>query len=90
MTKEVQNWPYSFPASDDFQKSDQRGNVTDRLFVLNRYDFVIFYIFEVIDLNFFPELLVPHSLVESNRIIMSLFEFFFVLSTYFNFLHAIT
>ncbi|GMN40189.1 hypothetical protein TIFTF001_009421 [Ficus carica] len=36
MTTEVQSWPYSFPASEDFQKSDQRGNVSGRLFVLDR------------------------------------------------------
>ncbi|GMY17460.1 probable rhamnogalacturonate lyase B [Fagus crenata] len=37
MMNEVQSWPYSFPASEDFQKSDQRGNVGGRLFVLDRY-----------------------------------------------------
>lgn len=36
MTTEVQSWPYSFPASEDFQKSDQRGNVSGRLLVLDR------------------------------------------------------
>ncbi|XP_062116129.1 probable rhamnogalacturonate lyase B isoform X3 [Humulus lupulus] len=37
MMTEVQNWPYNFPASEDFQKSDQRGNVSGRLLVLDRY-----------------------------------------------------
>lgn len=37
MMTEVQSWPYSFPASEDFQKSDQRGNVSGRLLVLDRY-----------------------------------------------------
>ncbi|KAI4337577.1 hypothetical protein L6164_015975 [Bauhinia variegata] len=27
MTKEVQCWPYDFPASEDYQKADQRGSV---------------------------------------------------------------
>ncbi|XP_020962182.1 uncharacterized protein LOC107606232 isoform X1 [Arachis ipaensis] len=37
MMNEVQSWPYSFPASEDFPKSDQRGNVGGRLLVLDRY-----------------------------------------------------
>lgn len=37
MTTEVQSWPYFFPASEDFLKSDQRGNVSGRLLVLDRY-----------------------------------------------------
>ncbi|PON59606.1 Rhamnogalacturonate lyase [Parasponia andersonii] len=37
MMTEVQSWPYSFPASEDFQKSDQRGNVGGRLLVLDRH-----------------------------------------------------
>ncbi|XP_004287405.1 PREDICTED: probable rhamnogalacturonate lyase B isoform X1 [Fragaria vesca subsp. vesca] len=37
MMAEVQSWPYSFPASEDFQKSNQRGNVSGRLLVLDRY-----------------------------------------------------
>ena len=36
MMAEVQSWPYSFPASEDFQKSDQRGNVSGRLLILDR------------------------------------------------------
>jgi rhamnogalacturonan endolyase len=36
MTNEVQSWPYSFPASEDFQKADQRGNVNGRLLVSDR------------------------------------------------------
>ncbi|XVF64927.1 hypothetical protein PTKIN_Ptkin09bG0205900 [Pterospermum kingtungense] len=37
MHREVQNWPYSFPASEDFPKSDQRGKVCGRLQVQDRY-----------------------------------------------------
>ncbi|XP_044476134.1 probable rhamnogalacturonate lyase B [Mangifera indica] len=37
MVTEVQSWPYNFPASEDFQKSDQRGNVSGRLLVQDRY-----------------------------------------------------
>ncbi|XP_073142946.1 uncharacterized protein [Henckelia pumila] len=35
--KEVKSWPYSFPASDDFPKSVQRGSVSGRLLVKDRY-----------------------------------------------------
>ncbi|RWW45349.1 hypothetical protein BHE74_00048819 [Ensete ventricosum] len=31
------SWPYKFPASKDFQKSDQRGSVSGRLFVVDEY-----------------------------------------------------
>ncbi|OAY23169.1 probable rhamnogalacturonate lyase B [Manihot esculenta] len=37
MMAEVQSWPYSFPASADFQKSAERGNVFGRLLVQDRY-----------------------------------------------------
>ena len=37
MMVEVQNWPYSFPASEDFPKSEQRGNVNGRILVQDRY-----------------------------------------------------
>ncbi|XVF36559.1 hypothetical protein REPUB_Repub19eG0068000 [Reevesia pubescens] len=37
MQSEVQNWPYSFPASEDFPKSDQRGKVCGRLKVQDLY-----------------------------------------------------
>ncbi|XP_042486945.1 probable rhamnogalacturonate lyase B [Macadamia integrifolia] len=37
MMVEVQSWPYSFPASEDFPSSDQRGNVSGRLLVQDRY-----------------------------------------------------
>ncbi|CAK9313024.1 unnamed protein product [Citrullus colocynthis] len=36
-TIEVKSWPYSFPASDDFPKSNQRGNISGRLFVKDSY-----------------------------------------------------
>lgn len=39
---EVQSWPYLFPASEDFLKPDQRGNVSGRLLVLDRYRGMIF------------------------------------------------
>ncbi|KAM7514479.1 hypothetical protein LguiA_004062 [Lonicera macranthoides] len=37
MNKEVNNWPYSFPASEDFPKSNDRGKVRGRLLVQDRY-----------------------------------------------------
>ncbi|XP_022940913.1 probable rhamnogalacturonate lyase B isoform X1 [Cucurbita moschata] len=37
MMAEVQSWPYSFPASDDFPKLDQRGTISGRLLVFDRY-----------------------------------------------------
>ncbi|CAJ2643126.1 unnamed protein product [Trifolium pratense] len=37
MLMEVQSWPYSFPESDDFPKWDERGNVSGRLLVKERY-----------------------------------------------------
>nr|XP_023914897.1 probable rhamnogalacturonate lyase B [Quercus suber] len=37
MMNEVQTWPYDFPASVDFPSSDQRGNVSGRLLVHDRY-----------------------------------------------------
>ncbi|CAL5332656.1 hypothetical protein CsSME_00014125 [Camellia sinensis var. sinensis] len=37
MNIEVQSWPYNFPASEDFPPSDQRGQVSGRLLVQDRY-----------------------------------------------------
>ncbi|GMI82767.1 hypothetical protein like AT1G09910 [Hibiscus trionum] len=37
MMVEVQSWPYGFPASEDFPKSEQRGNVNGRILVQDRY-----------------------------------------------------
>ncbi|CAL0327329.1 unnamed protein product [Lupinus luteus] len=37
MLVEVQSWPYAFPESQDFPKWDQRGNVSGRLLVKERY-----------------------------------------------------
>ncbi|KAI8012958.1 Rhamnogalacturonate lyase [Camellia lanceoleosa] len=37
MLVEVQSWPYSFPASEDFPSSDQRGSISGRLLVRDRY-----------------------------------------------------
>ncbi|WOL18187.1 putative rhamnogalacturonate lyase B isoform X1 [Canna indica] len=34
---EVASWPYVFPVSEDFQKSEQRGSVTGRLLVRDRF-----------------------------------------------------
>lgn len=34
---EVQRWPYDFLASQDFPPSDQRGKVSGRLLVKDRY-----------------------------------------------------
>ena len=50
MINEVKAWPYDFPASVDFPSSDQRGTVSGRLLVLDRYislslnvDFWVYY-----------------------------------------------
>ncbi|XP_068657027.1 uncharacterized protein [Aristolochia californica] len=37
MATEVKNWPYSFPASEDFPPSNQRGSAGGRLLVKDRY-----------------------------------------------------
>ncbi|XP_019239243.1 PREDICTED: uncharacterized protein LOC109219251 isoform X3 [Nicotiana attenuata] len=37
MLVEVQSWPYSFPASEDFPSSSQRGNISGRLLVQDSY-----------------------------------------------------
>ncbi|CAI9116109.1 OLC1v1017177C1 [Oldenlandia corymbosa var. corymbosa] len=37
MSTEVQSWPYTFPASEDFPSCDQRGNVSGTLLVKDRY-----------------------------------------------------
>ncbi|XP_042486957.1 rhamnogalacturonate lyase-like [Macadamia integrifolia] len=37
MMKEVQNWPYGFPASDDFPSLDKRGSVSGQLFIQDRF-----------------------------------------------------
>ncbi|XP_057794196.1 probable rhamnogalacturonate lyase B isoform X2 [Salvia miltiorrhiza] len=37
MKKEEEAWPYSFTASEDFPKSEQRGRVRGKLFVYDRY-----------------------------------------------------
>ncbi|CAM8914308.1 unnamed protein product [Rhodiola kirilowii] len=37
MMIEVQSWPYSFPASQDFLKSNQRGNLKGRLLIKDNY-----------------------------------------------------
>ncbi|KAL3504973.1 hypothetical protein ACH5RR_034814 [Cinchona calisaya] len=37
MLREVESWPYSFPASEDFPSCDQRGTVRGRLLVKDRY-----------------------------------------------------
>ncbi|PHU20511.1 hypothetical protein BC332_11662 [Capsicum chinense] len=37
MQHEVQSWPYSFPASEDFPSADQRGSVSGKLLVQDKY-----------------------------------------------------
>ncbi|PWA36453.1 Carbohydrate-binding-like fold [Artemisia annua] len=37
MMVEVSSWPYSFPSSEDFPKSNQRGNVYGKLLVHDRF-----------------------------------------------------
>ncbi|XP_051124615.1 uncharacterized protein LOC127246974 [Andrographis paniculata] len=37
MLVEVQSWPYTFPVSEDFLTADQRGNVSGKLLISDRY-----------------------------------------------------
>ncbi|CAH9078339.1 unnamed protein product [Cuscuta europaea] len=37
MKVEVQSWPYSFPASEDYLSSNQRGNISGKLLVSDKY-----------------------------------------------------
>ncbi|KAK9743470.1 hypothetical protein RND81_03G241500 [Saponaria officinalis] len=37
MFTETESWPYSFPASEDFPASDQRGNLSGRLVINDSY-----------------------------------------------------
>ncbi|XP_076926988.1 uncharacterized protein LOC143590371 [Bidens hawaiensis] len=37
MLVEVEKWPYSFPASKDFQQAQERGVISGRLFVYDRF-----------------------------------------------------
>ncbi|MFS7913225.1 putative rhamnogalacturonan endolyase [Helianthus anomalus] len=37
MLEEVGKWPYSFPASKDFQQANERGVISGRLFVYDRF-----------------------------------------------------
>ncbi|GKC43493.1 probable rhamnogalacturonate lyase B [Tanacetum coccineum] len=37
MSMEVERWPYEFPASDDFKSSHQRGAISGRLLVQDRF-----------------------------------------------------
>ncbi|XP_021972443.1 rhamnogalacturonate lyase B isoform X2 [Helianthus annuus] len=37
MLEEVGKWPYSFPASSDFHKAHERGRISGRLFVYDRF-----------------------------------------------------
>ena len=41
MNAEVQSWPYNFPASKDFIKADQRGTVSGRFMIRERYSLII-------------------------------------------------
>jgi len=46
---EEDKWPYNFTASDDFPASDQRGSISGRLLVRDRYTtcFIISWIYVV-------------------------------------------
>ena len=37
MMAEVERWPYSFVASEDYPKSEERGTARGRLLVCDRY-----------------------------------------------------
>jgi len=39
---EEEKWPYNFTASSDYPSSDQRGSVTGRLLVRDRYTIFFF------------------------------------------------
>lgn len=41
MEKEVASWPYSFPLSEHFVKSDQRGALSGQLLVHDGYTFLL-------------------------------------------------
>lgn len=34
--EQVESWPYSFPVSEDFPKSAERGSIIGKLFVRDR------------------------------------------------------
>jgi hypothetical protein len=42
MMMEKQSWPYDFALSEDFQKTEQRGCISGRLLVRDRYSIVAF------------------------------------------------
>jgi len=46
MLVETDTWPYSFPASEEYLKSDQRGNVFGRLMVYDKSVFFVLISFE--------------------------------------------
>lgn len=37
MLEETEKWPYDFPLSSDFPRSNQRGSISGRLLVRDRY-----------------------------------------------------
>ena len=39
--EQIESWPYNFPASEDFPKSAQRGNVSGTLLIKDRYHYAI-------------------------------------------------
>jgi rhamnogalacturonan endolyase len=42
MMMEKESWPYDFALSEDFQKTEQRGCISGRLLVRDRYSVVAF------------------------------------------------
>lgn len=44
MNQEVASWPYEFPLSQDYIKSNQRGTVTGQLFVNDWYFSSVFFL----------------------------------------------
>jgi hypothetical protein len=42
MMMEKESWPYDFALSEDFQKTEQRGCISGRLLVRDRYSIVAF------------------------------------------------
>ncbi|XP_028104962.1 uncharacterized protein LOC114303978 [Camellia sinensis] len=51
MKVEVQSWPYSFPNSEDFPKSDQRGTVIGKFLVHDRCVLLCLFQFHLVQLN---------------------------------------
>jgi len=52
MNQEAASWPYEFAVSKDYIKSNQRGSVSGKLFVNDRYIFFHIYIYSGVRLSY--------------------------------------